>query len=124
MVRRCSEKSVPASASTRSGLAELVTVTVTLSISQPLQLLHVLHDCLGHSPQLVGRAELELLSSGVGAWQVAGRDVERDTGIVDLLVVGESEDDPALEHVAPVWSGAAIIRKPAEQRGRVETTRP
>ena len=42
---------------------------------------------------------------------VAGRQVERVAGLEDLLVVGEAEGQPALEHVAPVRALAAVVRQ-------------
>src|SRR3954452_16401992 len=117
---RSGEKSLPASASSRSGLADVEAVTVILSTSRLLHLPHVAHDRLVDRSQLIGRAELEVLGSGVGALEVSAFHVEGVAGLVDLLAVAEREDHPALEHVAPVGARAAVARQSLEKRRRVD----
>lgn len=77
-----------------------------LSISTALHLLHVLRDRLRDRAQLIGRAELEVLGSGIRPQQVAARNLEGVAGLVDLLVVGERVGHPALEqnHFACSWA--------------------
>src|SRR5690349_4465210 len=56
----------------------------------------------------------------VGQRYVAGRRVERVAGFGDLVMVGETMGQLALEHISPVRAVAAVAGQPLEQRGSVD----
>jgi hypothetical protein len=62
-------------------------------------------------------AELQVLGPGLGALEMAGRDVERITGLEHLLLAGDGEGHLPLEHIPPVRAVALVVGKAFEQRG-------
>src|SRR5439155_26663773 len=68
---------------------------------------------------LAGRAELDDFGAGSDQRDVPGRRAVGVAGLVDLVVVGEAERDPALDDVAPVRALAAVVGQALEERSPV-----
>jgi len=63
--------------------------------------------------QLFAGAEPQDLGAGLVLHRdVAGRDEDGVAGLEDLIPVGVPSGHPALEDVAPMWTLAAVVRKP------------
>ena len=83
------------------------------------RLLHVLGHDVHRPAELLGRAELDHLGSGVEDRRVPRPDVISVAGLEDLLGAPRAERDLPLDHIAHVLALTLVIWQPREERGQV-----